>query len=339
MEPVLVEPFWTSAVMHRESLFFLAKDGFAAASLLFPPDRVLAVTSATGEITFEAGRDYVIRGGRVSLPGASRIPAARPEDIAAIDADGDDGFHRRQAAITYEHQPALWRGYQPVVASLHLPRTLERLRARQTLAMAVAGDINSEGYNASGFVGVAPHQPPYATLVASALERAYGAAISLHNTAVAGWTADNGIHDVDRIVRAAPDLVVVAYGMNDAGYSEPREFAANIEHILADVRRGRPAAEFVLVAPMLPNPDTADAPIGRFAQYRNELARLCGRGVALADMTAMWTGITAAKAWYDLAGNAVNHPNDFGHRLYAQVILALLGAHGCKLPAGIQGEQ
>jgi len=27
------------------------------------------------------------------------------------------------------------------------------------------------------------------------------------------------------------------------------------------------------------------------------------------------------KTHHDLTGNGINHPNDFGHRLYAQVIL------------------
>ncbi|MBX7074950.1 MAG: hypothetical protein K1X71_17550 [Pirellulales bacterium] len=30
----------------------------------------------------------------------------------------------------------------------------------------------------------------------------------------------------------------------------------------------------------------------------------------------------------DLTGNGLNHPNDFGHRLYAQTILALLVPRG-----------
>ena len=43
-------------------------------------------------------------------------------------------------------------------------------------------------------------------------------------------------------------------------------------------------------------------------------------------MTAVWADLLARKSWHDLTGNGVNHPNDFGHRLYAQVILALLVA-------------
>jgi hypothetical protein len=30
------------------------------------------------------------------------------------------------------------------------------------------------------------------------------------------------------------------------------------------------------------------------------------------------------KSFYDLTGNGVNHPNDFGHVIYAQTIVALL---------------
>ena len=30
------------------------------------------------------------------------------------------------------------------------------------------------------------------------------------------------------------------------------------------------------------------------------------------------------KRFYDLTGNGVNHPNDFGHCVYAQSLLALL---------------
>ena len=50
-----------------------------------------------------------------------------------------------------------------------------------------------------------------------------------------------------------------------------------------------------------------------------------GPGIALADMTSIWTEIVARKKYLDLTGNGLNHPNDFGHRLYAGVILATIG--------------
>ena len=61
-----------------------------------------------------------------------------------------------------------------------------------------------------------------------------------------------------------------------------------------------------------------------FPQYRDALASLCGKGVALADVTSLWTDLLNRKRYYDVTGNGVNHTNDFGHRLYAQVILGLL---------------
>ena len=44
----------------------------------------------------------------------------------------------------------------------------------------------------------------------------------------------------------------------------------------------------------------------------------------LADLTAVWSEMLERKKDWDLTGNGVNHPNDFGHRVYAQVRCELL---------------
>jgi hypothetical protein len=88
--------------------------------------------------------------------------------------------------------------------------------------------------------------------------------------------------------------------------------------------RSVPEAEFILVAPMLGNADWVTLKQELFPQYRDALASLCGPGIALADMTIVWTTMLKHKKDRDLTGNGVNHPNDFGHRLYTQVISALL---------------
>jgi hypothetical protein len=48
--------------------------------------------------------------------------------------------------------------------------------------------------------------------------------------------------------------------------------------------------------------------------------------VALADVTQVWTEMLRQKPDFDLTGNGLNHPNDFGHRLYAQALLQVLAA-------------
>jgi lysophospholipase L1-like esterase len=315
--------------MQKETIFFIDEgDSDPAAVLLFPPAAVLAVTSASESVAFEPGHDYVVdaKVGRVVRPRGSRIPVTRREDLAALMNGPDDELHRRQVAVTYIHPSGLWREYASRPAAGFLRRAAARLENGEPITICLAGDSISEGYNASGFMGMAPGQPPFGLLVASALERAYQSRIAFHNFAVAGWTADNGIHDVERLVQPGPDVVIVAYGMNDAGYAEPGQYITNIEAIIASVRVRRPSAEFVLVSPMLPNPEW-DYPVpSRFPAYRDALARLSDSGTTLADMTTLWTNILRRKSWFDLAGNGLNHPNDYGHRLYARVILASLTA-------------
>jgi hypothetical protein len=47
--------------------------------------------------------------------------------------------------------------------------------------------------------------------------------------------------------------------------------------------------------------------------------------VAVADVTSVWGELMKTKRFSDVSGNNVNHPNDFGHRVYAQVIVQLFG--------------
>ena len=336
---------WNAALMRGDPLCFVERgDGDARALLLFPPERTISLRSAFSGVDYEEGRDFLIdaAAGVVLRPRGSRIPLiTRDELYPSIDPDGSgfmfkrgeartwlmsgdgDLFHRRQVAATYTHRAGSWRGFVPPFRGAGLPRTMRRLRARDPLTIAVTGDSISEGFNASGFAGVPPYQPAYVDLVVAGLTEAYGSAIALHNLASAGWTSDNGLADAERVGAAAPDLVIVAYGMNDAGYAEPAAFSANIAGILDEVRRRAPA-EFILVAPMLPNPEWHYPLMERFDAYRDALAKLGGDGAVLADVTTLWKALLERKSVYDLTGNGINHPNDFGHQMYAQVLLALL---------------
>jgi acyl-CoA thioesterase I len=113
--------------------------------------------------------------------------------------------------------------------------------------------------------------------------------------------------------------------MNDAAYAEPGEFLQNISGIVAAVRRAIPAVEFLLVTPMLPTPSCGWVVPARFESYRAGLVGAAGRGVAVADVTAVWQAMASRKDLRELTGNGLNHPNDFGHRVYADVVLAVLG--------------
>jgi hypothetical protein len=91
--------------------------------------------------------------------------------------------------------------------------------------------------------------------------------------------------------------------------------------MLARVHEKRPDTEIILVATMLGNDEWIHTPREMFDRYRDELKSLVSPGVALVDMTAVWEEQLRFKEMFDLTGNGLNHPNDFGHRLYAQGVL------------------
>ena len=313
--------------MYDETMFFVGPaESESTAPLLFPPTQLLSLETATHELVFEEGRDFALDWdtGIITRLSRSRVPCTAQDEVPGLICQEDDNFHRRQVSATYTHQPGIWNGYAPAFAGGEMPRTHRRLAASEPLRVAITGDSISEGYNASAYILAPPLQPAYGALVAAGLEQAYGSRVELHNCAVAGWTSDDGLADVARVAAGDPHLVIVAYGMNDASYAAPIDFARNVSGIIDAVRGTSPLAEFVVVSPMLPIAEPEDQALMRFPGYRNALQALCGGGVVLADLTTLWTDLLGRKRGYDITGNGLNHPNDFGHRLYAQVILALL---------------
>lgn len=326
----LLDPFWLSSTMHAESVVFIGDaNGPVEANLLFQPDEVLSVTNAGADVTYVAGRDYRVdrKAGQIVRLPDSRMPSTTRQTLAAADGTLT---HDRTVSVTYTHPIGQWPGFVPPYSGAELVRVMRRLRQRDPLTICVTGDSISEGYDASGFHGLPPLQPPFATLVASGLQQRTGTPIQLHNFGTGGWTTADALWDTARLTAANPDLVVVAFGMNDASYAEADEYAGNISSLIARVRGDVRHAEFILVSPMLPTPECDWLVHARFASYRDALAHLTGEGVALADVTSLWTDLLARKDPHDLSGNGWNHPNDFGHRVYAQTILASMD---CASPA------
>jgi lysophospholipase L1-like esterase len=342
----LLEPFWNGDTVYRESLIFVRDEEGqpAVGKLLFPAEKILAFHRADGALAFEAGRDYTFQPGEqtLKLTSDSRIPqlaaadlfppAGSPNSIPQKTGDPtrsvlfDNGhwFHDQQVEVTYTHKPVKWPGKVPTLAAKELPKTLAKLRGKQKVTLAVSGDSISEGYNASGFSGASPWMPPYPDLVAAQLRASYGADVELKNRAVGGWNVVRGQGDLNALLATNPDLVIIAYGMNDVGGRNPAAYRASIADMLARIRQHNTDTEVILVATMLGNANWIHTPREMFAPYRDALASFVGPGVALADLTDAWQHLLEHKREIDVNGNGVNHPSDFGHRVYAQVILALL---------------
>jgi acyl-CoA thioesterase-1 len=335
--------------MHGESLFFIREsaDQRPAAALLYPARKVLKVVYTPTGALLEEGRDFVISEGgtKLLLPEGSRIPFRTREDLFPAPGSpnsypkkrDDDRhmlfgeghfFHDMQVEATYTHEAGLWEargGYVPRPAKKELPGARTKIARGGALKLALLGDSISEGYNASGAMGVAPYQPSYGWLVAEELRNGHDCAVEFLNFAVPGKATPWGVEVAHEVAKTKPDLAVIAFGMNDASDRLERDaYIANTKATIEAIRAGNPGVEFILVATMTANPEWSASSFEHYDQYREGLLGLAGPGVAVADLTSVWKELLKHKPFLSFTGNGVNHPNDFGHRLYAQVILKLL---------------
>lgn len=354
-EARMLRPFWEGTVMEGESVLFLrtAEGAPARAKVLFPIEEILSVRNSDGDVTFEAGRDYQFQPGsrEIVLPPGSRITSSTPADLRRPagtqkyrlthrDGDGEIYFggrleyHALQTCITYRHAADLWKGPIPRFDPARLPKSVHRLLNKQPLAMVVIGDSISAGCNASGWAGGPPYQPAYPELTRLHLEKRFGGKVTLVNPSVSGTDTVWVLKSIDKVVESEPDLVLIAFGMNDAAGRPAAEYQSNIRKIMEQVREKRPDCEFVLIAPMLGNRDWTTLKQELFPQYRDALQALAGPGIAVADLTSVWTEFLKNKHDWDQTGNGVNHPNDWGHRVYTQVIVQQLDPRGVPLVGG-----
>lgn len=343
----VLTPFWDRQPMTESMFFIQAEAGQRPRSaFLFHPDKVLQVVSATRETVFEEGRDYVLDADTSSLllPEGSRIPFKTQEQMyplmtsdlpkirrqggdltRGIFFDNQDGYHQLQVEVTYECRPGQWQGPVPKYVGDALPRLLGKLQKQEPVTVFLSGDSISEGYNASKFSKAKPNCPAYGELFALGLERQFGSQVTFRNFAVGGWQSSQGLKQADeqKLGAQRPDLVIIAYGMNDVFRRDAATFQKNVQAIMETIRRDSPETEFLLVSTMLGNAEWG-MPMEEFGRYRKVLRELAGPGVVLADLTAVWEELLKKKSFYDLTGNGVNHPNDFGHRIYAQVLMRMV---------------
>lgn len=342
----LLQPPWESAEIFRESFILIQAeaDGPLVGRLAFPVEQLVELRSADGSRTFEEGKDFELAADRRSIRFAADadvpfvketelyVPVGSPDSYAHRKGNPEQGllfrrgdwFHARQLEATYRRAATEWSGWRPAIAEGILTKTLAHLRAGEPLKVVVAGDSIAAGGDASGTFGSPPRMPPFPQLFVDQLEATYGSDVALTNLAVGGTSVAQGVEALPKYVAEKPDLLIVAFGMNDVGRRDPAWFGATTKKLLDGIRETLPETEVLLVAPMIGNEEWVHTPREMFPLYRDELAKLAGPGVALADVTSVWATLLQHKRHLDMTGNGLNHPNDFGHRLYAQALLGLL---------------
>ena len=342
----LLDRVWNSQVIYGESTVLLqeTENTPLVGRLAFPVEEVISVCASNREHTYDISSGIQINRetGIFTFPADAEVPQIKANELfPPIDSPNSykhrvghpeqallygpgRWFHEHQLEVTYRRKPLQWQGTIPQFAEKQLPRTLARLRQKEPLIVGVSGDSIAFGGDASGLNDAVPHQPAFPDLVVQQLRASYSGSIKLKNRAVGGWSIANGLADLNLLLAEKPHVIILAYGMNDVGRRDPTWFHDRTKEFIECVQMADPMIEIIIVTPMLGHAEWIHTPRDMFFKYRDEQDKLKGLGIALADVTSVWQELLRRKHDLDLTGNGLNHPNDFGHRLYAQVILSLL---------------
>lgn len=277
-------------------------------------------------ISYEEGRDFQIDYARGTI---RRLPGSRLADFrsnilygkAEFDHTKFPGFGNAAffAFADYAIGAAVtWPVQSPQGERLRATRA--KLTAGGPVKVMAFGDSITAGGDASvpGLI--------FWRRWADGLQAKYPRAqITAVNVATGGHNTTRGLQVLkEKVLDAAPDLVLIGFGMNDHNRRgvTPPEFARQLREMINRIR-ATTAAEIVLLSTFPPNPNWMHSS-NRMADYAAATARVAEEaGCAYADVFNNWQTMAARKRPEDILANNINHPNDFGHWIYYRVLAAM----------------
>lgn len=336
----LLFPFWEGNTVYDESVMFLSENGETpSAGLFFKPAEILGVCSTDYEKEYVRGVDWEEADGRLYLLSGTQIPSMKKgelhfysdetrecfpaKDGGKILCKGAGYFHQRQALVTYRHV-GQWSPSKGILGSRALENLKKKIGKDKHFTVCFYGDSITAGCDSSKRMGVAPFMESWPKLITAEIERTYGCTVNYVNTAVGGKLSDWGLENVhERVVAHNPDLVVLAFGMNDGTEQvAPEQFKQNIMGIKEQILKNNSSTEFILIATTVANAESVYD--GRQREYKAVLETCMDPGDILVNMTAVHEALLSRKRFCDMTGNNINHPNDYLIRVYAQIILQLI---------------
>jgi lysophospholipase L1-like esterase len=274
-------------------------------------------------VVYQEGKDYEMdyAAGKIrrlpgsSIPDYSKNPLFGVKDFNHNDYPGF-GNYREFVFVDYR-SPERRRWPVQLSQAQLLPRTRQLLKRGEPLKIAAFGDSITAGGDAT-----APDLIFWERWAGALRKRHRRSEITAVNCATGGDTTVNGLARLEqKVLSIHPDLVLVGFGMNDQNKgSVPLDrFAANLGEIVDRIRKST-SAEVVLFSAFPPNPNWhwTSGRMGEYAEATRKVA--ADQGCAFADVYGNWTTVLDRKKPEDLLANNVNHPNDFGHWIYFQVL-------------------
>ena len=354
-------PIWKGDTSYAEAAFVReSEDGnIKPIQLLYPIEEIISVRSADLQTEYVNGVDYYVdTDGNLCIIEDGNIPVLKYEDyyfelsdeehqqnnlatkfpeannrgwgyIRAEVGANKPGMSEWTLAVTYKHSADSVVSV-PQDKSDTFRKLIDKLEAGERITIVSTGDSITDGWSASGKggVGIAPNCPPYNNLVENFIKKTYRVKTTHYNVGVSGSNTNGGITKLDEICEKDPDLVFIAFGMNDGCSIDPSTYVSNINKMVSTIEQKCPDACIVVVGTCLPNAEVAWSPGGEsilkyHIDYIDVLkeAEKSWTNAAYADVTTANLELFERKVYQDVTGSNSNHPNDYMHRIYAQIIL------------------
>lgn len=355
-------PYFLGNVIYNETAMMTKRsDGSIYAALRYKPKKVLSVRDYTWKTEYPSS-SYRVDENKIVVEEGSAIPYWTESQLVGEDLPSpyvkkdsmslsniatdyyvwsgvavyteSDIYYGRQIQVSYVYDTADLRedARQECVLD-SLPNVKSKLEGGQDLKIVTVGDSVGEGCSSSYKFNHEPYMHPWADQICDVLKSKYNVSVTNSNQSVGGkqssYTSEDDSKLAD-IAKESPDLLFVHYGINDLGANRtPNGFKENIERIVLYVQSALPNCDIVLLSPIMPNPyiyssDTMEM----YCESLQEIAEnntTDSQGVVFLNMTKLSLDyLENGKSYFDLTANGINHPNDYGHRLYTQLIASAL---------------
>ncbi|MCC6794510.1 MAG: SGNH/GDSL hydrolase family protein [Candidatus Hydrogenedentes bacterium] len=277
-------------------------------------------------VVYEEGRDYVLdrKAGTIRRTATSRMPDFRKNILYGqedFDHSKFPGFGNKDHFVYIDYTPSIsspWPKQERQFS--YLPKTRKKLQNGDRVRIVAYGDSITAGGDAT------KPELIFWQRWASALQGKYhNAEITIANGATGGDSTVQGMSRLkEKVLDEHPDLVIIGFGMNDHNINSVPvdQFALNLMEIIGDIRANT-QAEIILFSAFPPNPKWKFGT--HHMQDYAEATRMVAKdvGCAYADVFNNWQTVAQRKKPEDLLGNNINHPNDYGHWIYFQVLSAI----------------
>ena len=263
-------------------------------------------------------------------------------------------IHNYQISVTYKHSDA-WKGTVPTNQSSKLSRFFAKLEKGEEVNMLFYGDSISTGLNASGCneslkwkydsskgysvyntnykesINVAPYAASWPRAVYNRTQAKYPDA-KINYINVASSSSNSTTHGTRNLQAAVidnnPDIVFIAFGTNESGTSKAN-YKSYQKTMLEGITKVHPDCAVVFVSPTVPN--LLKYGNNNFAAFQEAFYELQAEypnlDIAVAPVYSVAQYVNSIKKYQDISGNNINHPNDFGVRIYGNTIMQTLGLY------------